>query len=219
MYTYELINNHYIINIGGYRFLLDTGSKDSFWMHQGPSELLINNKNYLLSERPEHFDIKETEELIGTSVDGFIGMDIIHQTSLTIYKNGLMAFEALNEKGKFVQIDDYGLLAYKAQVGSTVGECIIDTGAKYGYAINNVFNGLTPYDCVNDYNPILKHLRSNIYHVDVDAGAIQATVDICYNSRVANQLRFLGAIMIANITSLFDEACVIDIKKGLMVLR
>lgn len=219
MYRFELINNHYIINIDNKKYLLDTGSPNSFWVKEPIREITIDGINYPLSNRPSNLDIKETEECVGLLVDGFIGMDIIRQTSLTIYKNGYIDFRSIDIDGNEIELNTYGLLTFRVGSNLMDGYYIIDTGAKYGYGVKGLFYGLIPYDHVNDYNPILKHLDSDIYHLDVVVGNEIRVVDVCDNYKVSLTLKNMMVMMIGNITSLFDEVCVIDMKRKVLVLK
>lgn len=88
MYSYELINNHYVVEIDDQKFLIDTGSPFSFWVSRPIKEITIDGNKYPLQNRPLNFNIDETNNLVGVIVDGFIGMDIISKTSLTIYFGG-----------------------------------------------------------------------------------------------------------------------------------
>ena len=93
MYNYTLSNNHYIINIEGNNYLLDTGSPVSFSLKQGLNSVVINQRRCSLPYNVMNLDIEATRELVGMDIDGFIGMDIIRQTSLTIYKDGRIEFD------------------------------------------------------------------------------------------------------------------------------
>lgn len=219
MYRYELSNNHYIIDINNKKYLLDTGSPFSFYINDECKSLEIDGVKYHLHNTPSNLDINETTKLVGVSVDGFIGLDIVYQTSLTIYKNGLVDFCSHDVDGNTVTLKTFPLLSFQVGFNLMSGNCIIDTGAKYGYGIKGLFYNKIPYNRVNDYNPILKHLSSDVYHLDVVVGGTQKQVDICDNYLVAPTLKSVGAIMICNITSLFDEVCVIDIDKGLLTLK
>ena len=170
MHTYELINNHYLVDIDGKRLLVDTGSPTSFWMDSHCQEITIDGVKYTLQGRPSNVDVAETMKLIGTKVDGFIGLDIIRQTSLTIYKNGLIEFRPNEVDGKRIDLNTNGFLTFRVEAHAMSGAFIIDTGAKYGYGIRGLFDGLTAFGHVEDYNPILGKLKSDLYHLDIIVG-------------------------------------------------
>ena len=215
MYNYELKDNHYVVIIDNKKYLLDTGSPTSFWIKNPIREIRINGVTYPLQTRPNNVDYRAICDFVGEDIDGFIGLDIIKQTSLTIYKDNRIDFRSSDINGHIVELDTFGFLSFKAGSNKMVGKYIIDTGAKYGYGVKGLFYDLTPIKEVNDYSPMFKYFSSNLYNVEVVIKGIKKKVEIC-NSPLVNQM---NAFIIANITSLFDEICVLDIKRKVMVLK
>ena len=219
MYNYELINNHYIINIDGEKYLLDTGSPFSFWVSNPVKELVIDGNKYPLNSRPSNFNVDETTNLVGIEVDGFIGMDIISATGLTIYKNGTIEFAIKEIDGRETSMTTRWPLMTNIGCNLMTGKFVIDTGAKYGYGVNGLFYQQRPFSRVKDYNPSLGHLEGDIYHLNVVIGGQNKTIDVCSNTIVASTLIHMGALMVGSISSLFEEACVLDTKKGRLILK
>ena len=219
MYNYDLINNHYIVNVDGDKYLIDTGSPFSFWVSRPIKEITIDGNNYPLHGKPANLDLNETRNLVGVEVDGFIGLDIILKTGLTIYKNGTIEFAVKEIGGTETMMATRPCLMAAVNCNLMFGRFIIDTGAKYGYGIKSVFTEQKPFGTVKDYNPMLGHLESDIYHLDIDVGSQSKTIDVCDNQDVAFTLRQLGAFMIGNVSSLFEEACVLDTKKGRLIIK
>ena len=166
-------------------------------------------------------DIDATRELVGMDVDGFIGMDINRQTSLTIYKDGRIEFKALPEQGYELDMlaGSMGLIKLKVQSNDYVSTYLVDTGARYAYGVEGLFRGSKPFGHVRDYNPRLGHFKSDIYHVDVNFGPIKKTLDIADSVAVRNDLAMTMSLIIGNITDLFDEVCVIDMQNRRIILR
>ena len=221
MYNYTLSNNHYIINIEGNNYLLDTGSPVSFSLKPGLNSVIINQRRYSLPYNVMNLDIEATRELVGMDVDGFIGMDIIRQTSLTIYKDGRIEFRALPEQGNRLEMlaDPYGLIKLKVSSNDYVSAYLVDTGARYAYGREYLFGGSQPFGHIKDYNPRLGHFESDIYHIPVDFGPIQKTLDIADSVEVRGDLRATGSLIVGNITDLFDEVCVIDMHNRVVTLK
>lgn len=217
--NYKLINNHYIIEVEGKNYLLDTGSPDSFWTMEPIKEVVLDDQKCALKNPPSFFNPYETNKLVGVKVDGFIGMDFVSKTGLTIYQNGEMKFSLDDIEGRVMPMSKNWPLV--TSIGSNMmnGQFVIDTGAMYGYGVSGLFYGKTPYNHVYDYNPGLGHLDSDIYHLDVVIGGQRKVIDVCNNERVALTLKRMGAIMIASVSSLFEEACVLDTKKGRLILK
>lgn len=221
MYNYTLSNNHYIINIEGNNYLLDTGSPVSFSLKSGLNSVIINQRRYSLPYNVMNLDIEATRELVGMDVDGFIGMDIIRQTSLTIYKDGRIEFRALPEQGHKLDMlaGSMKLIKLKIQSNDYVSTYLVDTGARYAYGVEELFKGNKPFGHIRDYNPRLGHFESDIYHIYVDFGPIQKTLDIADSVEVRGDLRSTMSLIVGNITDLFDEVCVIDMQNRRMTLR
>ncbi len=218
MYRYKLVNNHYIVDIDDHKYLIDTGSPISFWVSKPIREITINGKNYYLKSRSIDFNVEATNNLVGVEVDGFIGMDIISTTGLTIYKNGDIEFSVNEIDGKEIPMTTGWPLAINIGCNLMTGKFIIDTGAKYGYGVSGLFYQ-QPFNHVHDYNPSLGHLDGDLYHLDIVIGGQKKTIDVCNNQEVAFTLLHMGAIMIGNVSSLYEEACVLDSKKGRLILK
>ncbi len=220
MYNYQLSNNHYIINIEGKNYLLDTGSPVSFSLKPGLNSVVINQRRYPLGYNVMGLDIDATRELVGMDVDGFIGMDIVRQTSLTIYKDGRIEFSAIPEQGhRLNMLMSFGLIKIQATCNNLIASYLVDTGARYAYGIQGLFLNKEPFDHIKDYNPRLGHFESDIYHLSVDFGPIQKTIDIADSSLVRNDLAMTASLIVGNITDLFDEVCVIDMSHRVVTLR
>ena len=220
IFNYHILNNHIIIDIDDKKFLLDTGSPKSFWTYEPINKIEINNRGFVLFPKPSNLSLNQVEKLVGIRVDGFIGLDIIAQTSLTIYKNGEIKFGVDNINGTTTKLFTNNYLSIQVGSNLIVGKLLLDTGAKYGYGIKSLFYNQKSFARVSDYNPQLGQLESDIYHLDVIIGGVNKTIDVCDNDKVSfNYLKQTNSIMVANITSLFDEACVIDIKNGLFIFK
>lgn len=221
MYRYELVNNHYIVDIEGKKFLIDTGGH-SIWFKK-PVELTIGGRKYPISKCDwEKSDIDKTLALVGVDLDGFIGLDVIMRTSLTIYKNGDIDFKPHDvDGGVRVPLNTtYGLLSFDAVSNGISGQYVIDTGAMYGYGLKELFAKETPFlREAYDFNPKLKEMYSDIYHHDVEIMGHHKIVDMGYNKDTMGYPLGYSLIMIGNVTTFFDEVCVIDINKRLFILK
>lgn len=224
-YPYELVNNHYIVSFEeGKKFLLDTGSPFSFWISRPMRCISIDGMDYPLQSRPMNFDTNEVFKCIGCEVDGFIGLDIIQQTSLSIYKEGIVDFRANTVSDgveiPLIVVPYLGYFIIDASTDNINGVVLLDTGAKYGYGLHRIFDNKQPFSHVEDYNPILKHLDSDIYHIDININGLTKTVDVCDNPRVYQSMCMIGNLfMVTNVTTLFESVCVFDIQRGKLILK
>ena len=209
--NYRLLNNHYVVDINGYHFIIDTGSPKSFSFRNDLRQITINNVQHGLDCSWSRSDIEKTHQLVGYPVDGLLGKDVFGRTGLTFYRenesggrvefathhiNGdAFPFELMNDYAIFMRIDNNKLY-------------LVDTGARYGYGAKSMFNGLTSFDNVWDFNPYLKDLYSPIYNVEIQLNNKKRHTVACYNEHVAFNIP--NFLMVGNITDLFERECCID---------
>ena len=223
MYKYELLNNHYVVNIDGKKFLIDTGSY-SFRITSPMSYVTIDGVKYRLAPNMLDPEAQEkTFKLVGATIDGFIGMDIISRTSLTIYKDGNIDFKANNVEGatRVPFVRGPGLLINVSSNGVN-GKMFVDTGAMYGYGVAELFRGENPY-ARNQYDfnpsPRLRDMYSNVYNQDIVVGGKTKTIKMGFNQGTYGYPLGGDIIMIANISTFYDEVCVLDMNRGELVFK
>ena len=217
---YQLLNNHYIVTIDKKKYLIDTGRPDSFVFDNAPSSVIINDQSYDLG--PNTMDQEATEatmKLVGEKIDGFISARIIAQTGLTIYKNGELFFENRPIDGRVIPFDS----TIEVVSNGIRGRFYIDTGAKYGYMDERLIPS-TPAVELNAYDfnphPRLRHMHTNMYEVPIEIDGRKTTIVAGYNKGTINfPIGMRGIILIGNITTLFDEACVVDLRNGRLILK
>ena len=226
MYKYTLSNNHYIVEIEGNKYLLDTGSPVSFSLKPSLRNVVINGRVFPLDPKPMNLSISSTRELVGMDVDGFIGMNIIRQTSLTVYKDGRLSFGVEDEEGTPLELlaDDFGLLKLKFSCNDVVGAFLLDTGAKYGYGSKQLFLNNKEeklFEHIYDYNPFIGHFDSDAYCFNFNFGPIQQVYEVGDSDDVRELMRLssVKASAVGNITPLFKEVCVVDIDNGRLIVR
>ena len=220
MYSYRLINNHYAVDINGKNYLIDTGIPFSFSFDPSVHEIEIDGRIYPLMQKPIGVEPNKIFTLVGMKLDGFIGLDIISDTSLTIYKNGTLYFSSRNEDGLKIKNLDSIYILFQVNIDGEQGFYLLDTGAKYGYGVKRVFKNKTPFERnVYDYNPSLKELYSDMYHIDVSINRVTKTLDVGDNDLVGMTLNNMRVTIIGNVTTLFDEVVVFDMKNHIITLR
>lgn len=217
-YDLEIINNHLIVKIGNDKYLIDTGSPDSFMMSTYPGSVIINGESKKL--RAKNFDDKAAEEcfnLVGKRFIGFIGLDIIRETSLTIFLNEKkVAFGVDNVSGETIPF----LMSGYPIIESSLGHYYIDTGAMYPYGVKRLFTDLITNKKVHDFNPFLDHLNSEMYGLNITIGRRSRNIGVCENSKVeTNVLNPLGCSVIGNIIDYIDDTCVFDMKRQILIIK
>ena len=217
MYNYELINNHIVVQIGYLKFLLDTGSENSFWIQSPIESICIDGNEYSLKSG-YRLDANQIFECIGTKVDGFIGNDIVSKTSLTIYRDGRIDFKVNPLEGNKVDFVFNHHIFIDVISQGIAGQCVIDTGAKIGYGVSELFEHEMPFTQISDYSPIWGRIAGDFYQVNLSINGQSRVVDLANSHVVERVLNGVNAIMIISIMSLFDEACVIDFNKECITL-
>ena len=210
MYKYKLLNNHYVVEIDNKHYILDTGYPYSITFRSDLNMVKVNNHFFPLSAPGYRFDIKKTHKLVGYPVDGLLGLDVFGESGFTIYKD--------NEEGGRIDFASHDIDGIACpMVGMQIAPIInvnnnkfylVDTGARYAYGSKSVFNGLTPFDEVDDYNPTLGVLHSPIYHTEITIKNKRCPIDVCYNSNVTSLIP--NICIVGNITDLFDKECCVN---------
>lgn len=214
MYNYQLIRNHYVVDIGGSLYFIDTGCPSSYTRS---GSLTIDGRPFRTGIIPET-ELAPIRETVGAEVSGLIGCDILTKTSLTIHKDGFLNFAAEDNEGETIDF------AYPASypVGlpcdldnGKEAVAIIDTGAMiyYGKYPEYFFKGFLvgEYD---DYNPQLKMMRSKFYKQTVRIGSKTIEIPVGDNAGANGlALRFPNAAIVMNVTELFERAVVFDFER------
>ncbi|MBO4667671.1 MAG: hypothetical protein J5666_06085 [Bacilli bacterium] len=222
MYHYELVNNHYIVEINGRKYLLDTGCGGSLIRRGEP--IVINGKAYGQNRLPEQV-ASEMSKFIGVDIDGLIGSEVVLNNGLTIYKNGNLEFATLENGGDNIVplINRGGRLSIEGTVSPTIkGQILIDTGAKYGYGdFRSAFTRENMCEHIHDFNPNprLGYFDSYAYAVKVIINNHEYNLKLGDSDKVNMYCLSYGYKAVINITDLFNEYCVFDINNHRLVLK
>lgn len=226
--TYRIQNGYIVVDIDKRHYLLDIESHMSRSYDPTLSFVEIKGIQYPLDDETERHDISGLQELAGTIIDGMLAMDIIEQTSLTIYKNGLIWFDRKDIEGVRVPLLPClgpTLVKVNGKCGKADNDVLINSGMRYGYAIkpflDRNFADLLPYDHVSDFHPYMEMLDSDAYHLLLSIEGLPVKcVDICYNEEVEwLLLAITGTYMSVNINELFDEAIQINMDTRELVIN
>ena len=222
MHEYQLINNHYVLSLGGHLYFIDTGSPKSI-SKQGFVE--VDGKRYsanLISES----ELIIWRKLIGAEIDGLIGNDVLSKTSLTIYKDGHLEFAGhdASSESRICQIN------YQEHSPVTLpcllkdgreAVAIIDTGAMLYYGKYPKFFSRNDFvGEFDDYNPCLKYMHSKFYKQTINIAG--KTIDVSLGDNIdvnRTALSDPNFAAIINLTELFEEYVVIDFKNRRFIFR
>lgn len=220
MYSYQLIKNHYIVGIEGGLYIVDAGAPSSYIRAR---EITINGKRFYTASLNES-QLAPIRELVGADVDGFIGADILTQTSLTIYKNGKMEFAPSEVEGNivpFVKGQPWPLGVSCTLAGEKKAVALIDTGAMIYYGKYPAY--FTAKDFVGeweDYNPNLGKMKTKFYNQTLKIAGKTITAPVGNSAAVARYaLGYYQAAVILNVTELFDETVVFDYGRRCLIVK
>ena len=141
----HMCNGHPVVRLGGEHYIVDTGSPVSFH-YAGPQAVEVAGQGYLLCASP--FCDKETaDSLTGIDVGGFIGMDILQKSGLTVdLENSELEFAAVPGPDPAAEV---AVLPFDLYMGLYVvtdalflrrqlKNVIVDTGARIPYVASKL---------------------------------------------------------------------------------
>ena len=215
---FDYVNNHIIVKFDNHNLIVDTGSPWSFSLNSTIKNIVINNVSYPLPFRANLVDKESVEKLVGTNVDGFLGMDILRLTNMTIcFVERKISFEAIRgdvlcflENSEMVCTKD---LTINDNGGFLV---IIDSGAKINYVSEEyVRHSEKQTDGFEDWNPSVGKLSGDLY--DIQIGKVtMGSGSYCCKAKAGvvrkgvDTLKIIGAGAILNAESLIpeDKTCI-----------
>lgn len=222
MYNYFISEDHFVVEIDGYKLVLDTG---------GQSGLFGKRATIYIDGNPYEFglttaDYKKTFECVKCDIDGFIGGDKLSQMSLTITKEnetkGTIDFCAKNIAGNRIPLErmDYHIFTHGVLDGNRCKICI-DTGAMYGYGKKSLLEKYIPTK-INQYdynpNPLLDVFYSNVYeNMNIELKGIKYNMTMGYSNKVEKWC-LKGVDIIGSCIHMFNNICVIDYTNNVMIL-
>ena len=139
MYNYKFENGHCIVDIDGYKWMIDS-AYTSVSYKRNVNCLVIDDKKYSLPFNPTSKTI--VDKVVGISVDGIIGCDILSKTSFSLDNEGNFCFDmSMASKENYVDIAIYSIhpsVNDNVIIGKITIDCeevdvLFDTGAHINY--------------------------------------------------------------------------------------
>ena len=223
-YKFRLSNNHIIVEIPDQGlYLLDTGSPKSFSFIPEVYTLKIDGKRYPLSYS-RNIDINRTQRLVKSEIHGLIGLDILKQTSFTLFKyeNGFgeVYFSVKDVEGTKVPLATSSYLYIVCSVENQKYRFLVDTGAFIGYTEPEIANNYEFVDIVEDYNQILGEFPAKKYRIAVKIGNKTKTINVGVNDNVTRCCLIPSQCsFICGINDFFDEFICFDINQRMMIIK
>ena len=224
-----LCNDHPVVNLGGEQYIVDTGSPVSF--HYGGLQALeIGGQGFLLGSRGI-CDKETADALTGTDIAGFIGMEILQKTGLTIdLEQGTLDFACVPDpdasavyaelsfdlyEGAFIVTDDLYLRRRLRGV-------IVDTGARIPYITSRLAEKLEQTgETYEDDSPLYGSLCGELLRGDLMFGATDRDVVRSVQFGLMPQLLDLSGMFdgIVGMKELTDKRLVFDFEKKVLRVK
>ena len=167
-YNFNISNNHILININNGNYVIDTGSPSSFFYDV--DTIMINDKEYRGNR--QLVDRQHIEKLVGTTVNGLIGLDIISISGITFdFLNNIITFDVKEGHVCYFLKNDKGYYYTKDCVinNKILETTIIDSGACISYVNKKYLDSSQETDeKYSDYNPSVGDISGNYYEVSID---------------------------------------------------
>lgn len=167
-YNFIVSNNHILVNIDNGNYYIDTRTPFSFFY--GTDAIIINNKKYKSND--QLIKRQDVEKMVGTKVDGLIGLNILSKTGITVnfldktitfdVKDGHICYFLKNDEGYYYTSD--------CVINSNILEkTIIDSGACISYVNEKYLDpSQRTSESYSDYNPMVGDISGDYYEVSID---------------------------------------------------
>lgn len=201
-YNFIVSNNHILVNIDNSNYIIDTGSPFSFFYDK--KIILINHKEYVSNKQLANK--QEVEQLVGVTVDGFIGLDIILETGITInFLENTITFSV--KRGHlcyFLKKSGYYYTSDCVINKKATNKTVIDSGACISYVSEKYLDSnQETNEHYSDFNPSIGNISGNYYKVSIDKATL-GSGDYHHTIKVGKMPNALERMGIDAIISLLD---------------
>jgi hypothetical protein len=176
----ELELSHLFVDIGGLRYLLDTGAAKSF---SSTPELSLFDRRHELPVNCMGFDAAQLGQAIGIHVDGLLGMDVLGELEMLIDIPG--ARLTLSPSDNPLVLDGQRLAVemfmdimpmIEVDIGGNVVKVFFDTGAQISYLDEALVTRSAPGSVLRDFYPGFGEFETEVAEVRVRAGAVELSL-------------------------------------------
>lgn len=227
--NFKLINNHILItietNVGNKVCVFDTGSPLTLFFDDNVREYSIDGKTYSACQSQMAAMLTQfrprIEKMIGVPIDGFIGTDIIMNSSIVInFPNKKLEISSDNillENG--VRMDNiHGLPIFDISINGRVLRAAFDSGAMYSFVASHFVEELglvSLNNTIMDFNPMFGEFEISLFNGEIKIGDTNlGTQTIAIGSGYDESLQMLGVdAFIGNDTLKNSEVCISFLEK------
>ena len=169
--------NHMFVDLPEGRWLVDTGSPATFGI---PGHITWGGVRRSVPLQFGPANIPEIQTQIRTPFVGLIGTDLLNaQDSCWDGPAGEFRMGDANVHPAATNVEFESLMGMpilQARIGAHSARCLFDTGAQFGYVLNeHLVEGGTPDGRITDFNPIIGAIDSPAWRAEVGLGAARFT--------------------------------------------
>lgn len=228
--NFKLINNHILLtvetNLGDKVCVFDTGSPFTFFF-DNVSEYSIDGRAYSVRQNPmvamlAQFKSK-IEEIIGVTIDGFIGTDCIKNSHIVIN----FPSQELYISSDKLQLEDYvsmsdihGLPIFEISINGVVLRAAFDSGAMYSFVSSHIVEklGLVPLNqTIMDFNPMLGAFEISLFNGEIKVGETNLGLQtLAIGSGYDQSLQMLGIDAFIGIDALKNSEISVSSLRGVL---
>ena len=179
----NLINNHIVMTVetdlGNKACVFDTGSPFTFFFDD-VTEFSLDGKVFNVGQNPMTFMIRQfrhqIEEMIGTPIDGFIGVESIQNDGVIIdFINRQINFQAdISPANNVIAMGNiYGLPVFDISINGTKLRAAFDSGAMYSFVSSTLterLNLTSLNETMMDFNPMFGAFSVSLYSGEITIG-------------------------------------------------
>ena len=224
-----LCSGHPVVRFGGENYIVDTGSPFSFH-YAGRCALEIAGQGFLLGTGG--ICSKEmADALTGTDIAGFIGMEILRKTGLTVdLENGSLDFACVPDPDGSAEYAELAIELYEGLyivtddlfLGRRLKRMIVDTGARIPYISDRLAGRLEetgePYE---DDSPQFGPLFGELLRGDLVFGTADRDVKRSVKFGLMPAMLELTGLFdgIVGISALTDKRLVFDFERKVLRVK
>ena len=187
MYNYKFENGHCIVEIEGYKWMIDSGAPSMSFNRNASCIEIVGNKYPLIVDTRYKAII---DMVVGISVDGIIGCDILSKTSFSLDVDGNFCFgmdlvsteNHIGVKiGSIIPDVKNNVIIGKITIDCKEADVLFDTGAYINYIKPELVE--SPYVASRDYD---------MKDFDLDGRRIlsKSFVEVCQTRDICHKVTF-----------------------------
>ncbi|GEM_PF-379380 len=170
----DIISGHLVIHVDRFLDVLDTGSPVSIGnIHK----FLFMGEMFRLHEEYLGVDTHTVSQQVGKQIDAMLGMDILHNYTVTIHYTGRRVYFSKNGSflvnGERMEMKDVmGIPFIQVPVNGATQKMLLDTGSPLNYLTSGATRGLQQVDTAKDTYPGIGEFVTPIYEMPVSIAGV-----------------------------------------------